>query len=229
VASDILYNKFQNKHDQIGGYFSYANEGTFICVFVNRENTTKTSITMTFDSTFSNESVVIDTLSRNLTLLESELFEIRTETVKAIENGKEINSYQNTDFNIIPIINDDIKKVYILTATTQPRKVIFGNDYLLKFDKKNKLKDIEPLHKSLLSFEDTDSTAWVTHTHLPGFNPFMTATDVCTLLLYGEHSKTWHHHIVISEKYVSIWDYNAKRFVVMNAEVFFSNFENKKQ
>jgi hypothetical protein len=184
---------------------------------------------MTFDSTFSNESVVIDTLSRNLTLLESELFEIRTETVKAIENGKEINSYQNTDFNIIPIINDDIKKVYILTATTQPRKVIFGNDYLLKFDKKNKLKDIEPLHKSLLSFEDTDSTAWVTHTHLPGFNPFMTATDVCTLLLYGEHSKTWHHHIVISEKYVSIWDYNAKRFVVMNAEVFFSNFENKKQ
>ena len=48
----------------------------------------------------------------------------------------------------------------------------------------------------------------------------MTATDVCTLLLYGDISEAWHHHLVISEKYVSIWDYNAKKFAVMKADAF---------
>ncbi|MFN8251902.1 MAG: hypothetical protein U0V75_08455 [Ferruginibacter sp.] len=43
------------------------------------------------------------------------------------------------------------------------------------------------------------------HTHLGETGDFITATDICTLMLYARFAN-WQQHMVISENYVSIWD-----------------------
>lgn len=225
LATDLLTTYYPYKVTDIGGYFSYPVDENFVCVFFNNDDPSKASLTISFDSSFSFESAVIDTSLRLLRKYELEIGKIRQGALDEIINGNKINQYSNTDLNIIPLIKDGERKVYILTATTENGVLILGNDYLLKFNKKNKLKEVEPLHKGILKFEEKDSISWSSHSHLPEYNPFMTPTDVCSLLLYGEYSDSWHHHTVISKEYVSIWDYDVKSFMIMKSKVFFKSYK----
>jgi hypothetical protein len=57
------------------------------------------------------------------------------------------------------------------------------------------------------------------HTHLPESGDFITATDICTLMLY-ENFTTWNQHIVMSKNYVSIWDCKRNSLVVITKEAW---------
>jgi len=46
-----------------------------------------------------------------------------------------------------------VKKVYVLTGPQQNGVVIFGNDYLLTFDKNNKLTLKKQLHRNIISIK----------------------------------------------------------------------------
>ncbi len=90
--------------------------------------------------------------------------------------------YENTNLNLILISNGE-KKVYILTGPQQSGVVIFGNDYLVTFDKANKLIGKKRLHKNIipLPYEGTDDekkTEGTVHSHLPETGDFITATDI---------------------------------------------------
>jgi hypothetical protein len=226
-TTDIFIQKYPEKYKNCGGYFAYSDNGAFTCVFVQNEDLSRVILSVTFDSAFTGETMRVDTNTRILTSLETNLLVLREKTLKEITKGDVVNRYQNTSFNIIPVIDKDVRKAYILTATSQKDYMILGNDYFLEFNKRNKLKSIEPLHKSILIFKDSVGLYWTTHTHLPDYNPFMTATDVCTLLLYGDKYDHFRHHFVITKEYVSIYDYNARGFAVMKAEIFFKEFDRK--
>ena len=119
--------------------------------------------------------------------------------------------YKNTNLNFIPLINGKERKVYILTGPQKSGYVIFGNDYLLNFDKHNKLKEKKQLHKNLIPIyygekeEEGGKKEDAIHNHLPETGDYITATDICTLMLYEKFTK-WKTHNVVSEKYLNIWD-----------------------
>jgi hypothetical protein len=111
--------------------------------------------------------------------------------------------------NFIPLNDEDGKRVYVLTGPQKHGIVVFGNDYLMTFDKENRLKGKRRLHKNIISTEygkqDGKPIVGAMHTHLPETVDLITATDVCTLMLYGKFTQ-WGQYYIISEKNVTIWD-----------------------
>jgi hypothetical protein len=57
------------------------------------------------------------------------------------------------------------------------------------------------------------------HSHLPETGDIMTATDICTTMLYEKFAE-WETNYVISKKYVSIWDCKSDELVVMTIEAW---------
>lgn len=68
--------------------------------------------------------------------------------------------YNNTSFNIIPMVYQEEKKIYVLTG------------------------------------------------------PFITPTDICTLMLYAP-SAGWEWHYVMSKKYISIWNCKENSLLIL--------------
>jgi hypothetical protein len=131
-------------------------------------------------------------------------------------------SYKNTNFNTIPLIGEKESKVYILTGPQNSGVVIIGNDYVLNFNEKDSLISQKKIHKSIIPLEYGDNNkeeVATMHTHLPETGDFITATDVCTLMLYGKYTK-WQSHYVISKNYYSMWDFSKNGFVILTKEVF---------
>lgn len=143
--------------------------------------------------------------------------------LEAIGKDTRFKTYTNTNFNLIPMISDGERKVYVLTGPQKTGVVIFGNDYLLTFDKKNNLKERKQLHRNILAIEyeeksgDDASEVTTLHTHTPETGDLITATDICTLLLYEKYAK-WKQHTVISANYVSIWNCRTDELVVLTKE-----------
>lgn len=52
------------------------------------------------------------------------------------------------------------------------------------------------------------------HSHLPETGDYITATDICTLMLYKKIAK-WKSHNVISEKYLNNWNCETDTLNVM--------------
>lgn len=78
--------------------------------------------------------------------------------------------YKNTTLNHVPIIEKNASRVYVLTGTSLHGVVIFGNDYLISFDKDNKVSSAEQLHKSIIpayfSRDSTNVQLQSMHTHI---------------------------------------------------------------
>ena len=57
------------------------------------------------------------------------------------------------------------------------------------------------------------------HTHLPETGDYITATDICTLLLYEKFAK-WKQHVVISEDHVCMWDCKTDQLVTLTKKAW---------
>ena len=126
------------------------------------------------------------------------------------------------NLNLIPLVNGRDKKVYVLTGPKEHGIVVFGNDYLLTFDDANNLVSKAQLHKNIIPIKDQkDETKVIAtmHTHLPETGDYITATDICTLMLYSKFT-TWKQHIVVSENYVSIWDCEKNTLFAMTKKAW---------
>ena len=127
---------------------------------------------------------------------------------------------QNSHLNIIPRINGDEKKVYVLTGPEQNSVVIFGNDYLLTFDTNNNLITKRQLHKNIIPInyggreEEGKEIEGTLHSHLPETGDFITSTDICTLMLYEKFRK-WKQHSVVSKSYLNIWNCKTDQLLVI--------------
>jgi len=100
--------------------------------------------------------------------------------------------------------------------------VILGNDYLLTFDSNNKVKSKQKLHQNIIPVDfkaDSVQEASTMHTHLPSTGDYMTPTDICTLLLYGEMSQ-WKQHYTLSQDFISIWDVEKRDLVMLTRKAW---------
>lgn len=217
-GTDLFMKKYQNK-DNIGGYFSYTDGDTSKCVFFSKAEKPTIIGTISFDSTYNVQTAKTDISERNFTTNENDIFIIRQIALAEIKTDSLFRFYQNSSLNIIPLIYEKIKKVYIITGPQEMGVVLFGNDYLLTFDKNSKLIEKKKLHNNLIPiiFGDEEEGVEVEgsmHNHSSESGDFITATDICTLMLYARFAN-WKTHNVISEKYLNIWNCETNELTVV--------------
>lgn len=223
-GTDIFLAKFKDKQADAGGYFSYPDGAVTRCLFFTREENPSVLADFTFDSSFSINSAITSDKRRAFSTREKELYDLRKAGMQIINDDTFFVSYKNTNLNIIPLIDKGAKKIYVLTGPSISNVVVFGNDYLLTFNEKNELLQKKRLHKNIIDIsygkeKEGEEIFGTMHSHLPETGDFMTATDLCTLMLYAKFTK-WKQHIVISEKYVSIWDIGKQVFFAITREAW---------
>ncbi|MCD1118783.1 hypothetical protein [Chryseobacterium turcicum] len=224
-GTDIFKANYE-KMENVGGYFSYIDESVPKCIFFSKEN--KVLATIAFPTNYNPNNAKIDLKERDFTPLEAEYFMIRQNTLTRIKTDTIFKSYQNTSFNIVPIIKKNVKKVYVLTGPSVDNLIIFGNDYLITFNNKNEIKNVEKLHNSMIAHNIHDEKVGKTisgiHSHVIENWQTITPTDICTLMLYQKFTN-WEHYITISKKYTSIWNSN-NNLTVMKTEDYKKMVEN---
>jgi hypothetical protein len=221
-GTDVFVENYKDR-EKIWGYFSYTkNDEVPTCVFFSKEN--KVIGTISFPTDYNPKNSKLDLTERDFSDVEKDYFTIRQATYQKIKNDTIFNFYKNVNFNIVPLINKDgEKRVYVFSGTNQNNTVLFGNDYLLNFDKNNELKKIQRLHNSLLTFsiydEKIGKTVGGVHSHVLEDWPYITPTDICTLMLYQKFTN-WENYTVISKKYTSLWNGKSNFLVIMKTEDF---------
>ena len=220
-GTDLFMEKFKDQLSNARGYFSYDEGKHTNCIFFSKDETPKVLATFTFDSTFSTATAKIDDKQRDFTPGEKDIYAIRKLALQIIQNDTFFKRYENSNFNLVPLVENRQKKVYVLTGPQSNGVMIIGNDYLLTFDDQNELATKKRLHKTMLEikYDMKDSETTAMHTHLPETGDFMTATDICTTMLYQKYAK-WKQHYVMSKNYVSIWNCEQNRLVVLTKEAW---------
>lgn len=217
-GSDIFMEKYSEK-EKIGGYLSYTENEISTCIFFSKGENSKVLGTINFDDTFKIETAKTDLVERELSKNEFALYKIRTEALRIINSDTLYKTYKNSNLNLIPVITNKEKKVFVLTGPKSNGVMLFGNDYLLTFDKNDKLINQKRLHNSLIPIEfgGKNEIEGTIHSHV--LDDLITSTDICTLLLYGKFANIKTHY-VMSKKYVSIWDCKKETLIVMTREAF---------
>lgn len=220
-GTDIFIEQYQNK-ENIGGYLSYSEKDKNICIFYSNSNKPKVIGTIAFDDSFDITKANIDLTERAFNSTENQLYILRKKAQDIIYNDETsfFQHYENTKFNLIPLIEKEVSKVYLLTGPSISNVVVFGNDYLLTFNKQNKLIDKKALHKNIIPIEfgeEGENIESTMHSHLPETGDLMTATDICTLMLYGKFT-SWKKHLVVSENYLNIWNMADDSYHIMTMD-----------
>lgn len=220
-GTDIFIEQYQNK-ENIGGYLSYSEKDKNICIFYFNSNKPKVIGTIAFDDSFDITKANIDLTERAFNSTENQLYILRKKAQDIIYNDETsfFQHYENTKFNLIPLIEKEVSKVYLLTGPSISNVVVFGNDYLLTFNKQNELIDKKALHKNIIPIEfgeEGENIESTMHSHLPETGDLMTATDICTLMLYGKFT-SWKQHLVVSENYLNIWNMADNSYHIMTMD-----------
>lgn len=224
-GTDIFLESFKEK-TRIGGYFTFIEKDTPKCLFFSKGDTPKVIGVVSFGDIKVVETATIDFKERDFKQEEKELYAMRTTVLQHIQQDTLFQKYTNTNFNLLPVIYKGERKVYVLTAPKKEGVVLFGNDYLMTFDKQDILVEKKEIHRNLIpikfELEDHDESKEIVasvHSHAAETGEFITPTDICTLMLYGKFTG-WERHIVISENYVSVWDCINESLVIMTTEEY---------
>lgn len=218
-GSEIFKENYDGER-AIGGYFTYIDSKTPKCLFFSKEEKPRVIGVVSFGDIKIIETATIDFKVRDFKKDERELFVIRQKALEEIKQDSLFKNYTNANLNLIPTINKNERNVYVLTAPKVTGVVLFGNDYVLSFDKNNSLLEKREIHRDLIPVEfekEGDSIAF--HTHKSDTSPFITSTDVCTLMLYAKFAG-WKRHYVASEDYVSMWDCETETLRIVTREQF---------
>ena len=228
-GTDVFLANYKNR-ENIGGYFSYIDEGVPKCIFFSKTN--QVIGTIAFPTNYKPENANLDLTERDFTTTENEYATIRSRALERIKSDTIFKHYNNTNFNLVPIIKNNSKKVYILTGHNENNLVLFGNDYLIDFDKKNEVKKVQRLHRSLISQKIVDDEVGKTvsgvHSHILEDWPYMTPTDICTLMLY-QNLTNWESYNVVNKKYFSIWNSKTNSLIIMLTDVIKKINEDQKK
>lgn len=219
-GSDIFLSKFPHKEDKIGGYVSYTENDISTCAFISKGDNPSVLCTIRFDQSYDVKTAQVDSIERKPSSIENDLIQMRKIANDEIKKDSLFKKYLNTGLNLIPIIMNGEKKVFVLTGPKKGGIVIFGNDYLLTFDENNKLLTKKCLHKNIIAINYSGETGIISmHSHLPETGNLITSTDICTLMLYEKPAK-WKQHYVISKKYVSIWDCEKNELITLTKKAW---------
>lgn len=224
-ATDLLLETFPDKMQQISGYLSYNKDEDHIStIFYGLNQNGKAQILTQYTFGANPDPVIftLDSISREPIKSEIDLINLKSSALDIIRKNEDdfFTFYKKTSLNLIPVISNGKKKVFVLTAPTESGFVLLGNDYLLTFTRSNKIKSKKKLHNSLIKLpnENADKIILTTmHTHV--LSNHIEPTDICTLLLYKDFV-SWKQHYVLHKDYVSILDLDKEDLIIMKKENF---------
>ena len=150
-GSDIFEAQCKDKRILSGGYISYDTGKGLNNIFFSKGDNPVVLATISFEYGFNTQNYKLDTTSRKLSKSELELYTFRKKAVSEIYKDTLFKRFNNTSLNPIPIISNHQKKVYFLTGPVINGVVLFGNDYLVTFDKDNNITSKRKLHRNLIS------------------------------------------------------------------------------
>ncbi|MFI5160174.1 MAG: hypothetical protein ACHQHN_02810 [Sphingobacteriales bacterium] len=181
-----------------------------------------------FDRGLDSSKYSIDTTTRQFTEIEKEFYTIRSKAAQAVLNDTLFKFYQYTSLNLVPIIKNGTKKVYVITAQTAPDEVLLGNDYLINFSKDNDIVNKTKLHNNLIPLGNGGKEAIKasSHQHLGETSPFITATDICAFKLW-KGKNTWVISFVVSADYVSAWYFDNESLEIFTKAEWGKIMKNK--
>lgn len=192
VATDSVL--AHNDSEHIGGNIIWQpNNSTWSAVFFDRRYKNcifeLTYNTVTQETDFSYETRPISETERAQWDLKSTMVD------NAIANYGDSLRY-NGDYGRPNIdfvrIDTNTVRMYILQGVERPNVIPFGNDYSIDFDNQGNAKCFRRYHKSFLPMQtvDKEGNKMETnyHSHLKD-NPYITPTDICNFLLYGNGMK----------------------------------------
>lgn len=227
-ATETLFKDFSELAPSITGYLSYSENNNVKTIFWNSHALDSIVLTITFDSSFSLKNIVIEKSLRIPTRHEKNLMELKSKAINEMEYDSVLfRAYAKTTLNVVPVKEGKISKVYIMTAPQSKNEILFGNDYLLTFNKKQRLKSKIKLHKNLIRVpaiaKDAKGNnlleAETFHIHRENTEDILTATDICTILLYKNFTN-WKSHYVISDKYISLWNIKNGNFDIISRKAW---------
>jgi hypothetical protein len=228
-GTDIFLAKCKSKVPRIGGYLSYDTGSGMNNIFFSKDAQPVVLATMSFPYAPRPDNCQLDSTERKLTATEAGLYKIRSIAMGELRANKDtiFRFYKNTGTNPVPIIINGQKRVSFLTSPHENGIIIFGNDYLTTFDTNDQIIGTKRLHKNLISIPtvkspgDTSRSVSVAgvHTHVAETGEFITATDICTLMLY-ERFTTWKQYFVVSPTYISIWDCTKNSLTAITKEAW---------
>jgi hypothetical protein len=222
-GTDIFLEKFKDRRENLGGYFSYSENDMNTCLFFSKGDQPKVIGSITFDNSFKVDQAKVDGQTRDFTRYEEAIYLIRKKALAEISSDTLFKTYQNTNLNIVPLYDSSSRRVYVLTGPTVNGVVVFGNDYLITFDNANNLIAKKRLHQNIIPLNYGQEKGKVEvasmHSHLPETGDMITATDICTLMLYEKFPK-WQQHVVMSGKYVSIWDCEKDTLAILTRQAW---------
>src|ERR1700761_7288506 len=117
-GTDLFLAKFTER-EKLGGYFSYADKDTLKCIFYSKDQSPLVLGSVSFDSTWATDRAIVDLVPRAFTTTEQAFYQIRSKALDLIKTDTFFKAYQNTDFNLIPIISEGKRRVVVLTGPKQ--------------------------------------------------------------------------------------------------------------
>lgn len=220
-ATNLVLKDDKSIRSNIGDFFSYESGTLLQCVFVSTDTAPKVIARVTMDTSLNVSAAKVEFTMRELNNHERRLHNIRKQSNELILSDTMFARYENTTFNMISVADSFSGKTYIFTEPEANGVVIFGNDYLLQFDKKDSLLQKTPMHPAIIPVDfgkDTDPELIETfHLHSKETGNYITPTDICTLMLYQKFAK-WKRHSVISRSFVSCWDLESNELTILSAE-----------
>jgi hypothetical protein len=204
-----------------GGYFSYESTKEMTTVFFSKAKNPVVIATVKFGLNLDSSKYSIDTTTRIFTDLEKELHIIRSKAAQAVLGDTLFKYNEQISLNLVPVIENGTKRVYVITAQTAPDEVLLGNDYLISFDNNNNIVSKKKLHNNLIPLGNGGKEAIKasSHQHLGETSPFITATDICAFKLW-KAKNTWVVSFVASPGYVSAWYFRDEFLEILTQAEF---------
>ncbi|MCD7901030.1 MAG: hypothetical protein LUH22_14510 [Bacteroides sp.] len=125
---------------------------------------------------------------RDLTPYEEKLIQVREKIREQLPNEEyKIGVPEGYSLNFVLIPFGSKYKFYIMTGTSQPDIIPFGNDYLFITDENGVIENWIKFHSTLIpcyaKMEDKTIVKAI-HSHLK-HNPLISATDICIFMMYA--------------------------------------------
>lgn len=219
-STQIFSSRFGGKKQLSGGYFSYETAKEMTTIFFSKNDDPVVLATVKFNRSLDSSKYRIDTTTRKFTGVEKDLYAIRSKAAQAVSSDTLFKFYENTSLNLVPIIKNGAKKVYVITGQSAPDEVLLGNDYLINFDKDNNIIKKTKLHNNLipLGTGGIDKIEASSHQHLGETSPYITATDICAFKLW-KGKTTWVISFIVSAGYVSAWHFRDEFLEILTQEI----------
>lgn len=184
-------------------YLSYRNGQEFTLIMPHRGSSQNPVVTsFRFDASGRPQTAHME-VGRHMTSQETAIWELWNLVTDMLKKDPGFKKVRDTYFSVVPIVEGNTRKVYVMSVPVRSNVFVLGNDYLLEFDQNNTLVNRTEFHTNPLMVPHGRKSSG--HIHGKSNSPYISATDICTLMLYPKAFDQPSLRVV-SPTHISEWD-----------------------